>query len=91
MFFLVAYDIADPKRLRQVAKVTEAYGKRVQRSVFECTLSQGRLNSLLHEVKLLMERKQDKVQVYILCKDCRKRFERNGRGPLSSDPEVYVC
>ncbi len=37
--FLVAYDIADPKRLRRVIKVMKSYGTRLQYSVFLCDLS----------------------------------------------------
>ena len=91
MFFLIAYDIAQPKRLRRVAKLTEEYGTRVQRSVFECRLSQPQLNSLLREVKALIERKEDKVQVYHLCGQCTQRFGRHDQGQLTSDAEVYVC
>jgi CRISPR-associated endonuclease Cas2 len=34
MKFLIAYDVADDKRLRKVAKYFERYALRVQRSVF---------------------------------------------------------
>jgi CRISPR-associated protein Cas2 len=37
--YLIAYDIADPKRLRQVIKIMESYGERLQYSVFLCDLS----------------------------------------------------
>lgn len=37
--YLIAYDIAEPKRLRRVIKVMEAYGQRLQYSVFLCDLS----------------------------------------------------
>ena len=43
--FLVAYDVATDtaegrQRLRRVAQVCEAYGQRVQKSVFECQVGQ---------------------------------------------------
>lgn len=37
--YLIAYDIADPGRLRRVIKVMESYGQRLQYSVFLCDLS----------------------------------------------------
>lgn len=40
---LIAYDIADDRRLRRVAKVMEAYGQRLQYSVFLCDLSGAEL------------------------------------------------
>lgn len=36
---LIAYDIADPVRLRRVIKLMEGYGDRLQYSVFLCDLS----------------------------------------------------
>lgn len=37
--FLIAYDITEPRRLRRVIKIMEAYGTRLQYSVFLCDLS----------------------------------------------------
>jgi CRISPR-associated protein Cas2 len=37
--YLIAYDIADHRRLRRVIKVMESYGERLQYSVFLCDLS----------------------------------------------------
>ena len=53
--FLVTYDIADPKRLRQVFKTMRGYGDHLQYSVFRCELSDkekfemiGRLEDIIH-------------------------------------------
>ena len=45
MWVLVTYDVntgasAGRRRLRKVAKICEGYGSRVQKSVFECSLSE---------------------------------------------------
>ncbi|MCA9651735.1 MAG: CRISPR-associated endonuclease Cas2 [Myxococcales bacterium] len=37
--FIVAYDISDPQRLRQVHKTVRDFGTPLQLSVFACTLS----------------------------------------------------
>ena len=37
--WLIAYDIADPGRLRDVAQILEDHGRRLQQSVFLCNLS----------------------------------------------------
>lgn len=34
--YIVSYDIADPKRLRQVFKTRKAWGDHLKFSVFEC-------------------------------------------------------
>ncbi|SDH78752.1 CRISPR-associated endonuclease Cas2 [Roseospirillum parvum] len=41
--FIVAYDIADPKRWRRVFKVMNGYGEWLQLSLFQCRLSRKRL------------------------------------------------
>ena len=40
MLYLVAYDVCRPRRLRKVAKICEDFGIRVEKSVFECDLSE---------------------------------------------------
>lgn len=37
--YLIAYDICNDRRLRKVIKIMEAYGERLQYSVFLCDLS----------------------------------------------------
>lgn len=69
MDVLVAYDIADTdgagaSRLRHVAAVCQKYGKRVQKSVFECRLSPTRLARMLGEVQDAMDPNLDSVLVY---------------------------
>ncbi len=39
MLRIVAYDIVSASRLRRVARVCTDYGVRVEKSVFECRLS----------------------------------------------------
>jgi len=58
MNMIVAYDIADEKRLTRVAKVMMDYGVRVQKSIFEVDVSQKvfrELKSRLEEIILFEE------------------------------------
>lgn len=43
---IVSYDISDDKKRRQVVKILEQFGERVQYSVFECILHKAKLGSL---------------------------------------------
>lgn len=45
--YIVAYDIGDPKRWRQVFKTMQAYGDWVQLSVFQCRMSRQRHAELI--------------------------------------------
>jgi CRISPR-associated protein Cas2 len=77
--FLVAYDIANPKRLRKVARACEDFGLRKQFSVFFCRLSATdlvRLRSRLHEV---IDLDRDQVLFIPLCKRCADLIETLGR------------
>ncbi len=54
MYILITYDVdttssTGQKRLRQVAKVCQDYGQRVQNSVFECEVSEAQFVSLKAE------------------------------------------
>ena len=91
MLMLVAYDIANAKRLYRVAKVMEDYGVRFQKSVFECRLELDELTSLLSRVRDIIKKHEDKVQIYRLCKNCQDRFDRNGQGSLTTDVDILIC
>jgi CRISPR-associated protein Cas2 len=56
--YIVAYDIADPKRWRRVFKLMKGYGEWVQHSVFQCRLTSKQqaelialLDGLIHHTK----------------------------------------
>jgi len=59
--YLVSYDIADPKRLRKVARSLEGFGTRLQYSVFECPLDDLRLEKLKAELHPLLKHDEDQV------------------------------
>lgn len=71
MEVLVVYDVSteDPKgrrRLRQVAKICEGYGQRVQKSVFECTVDAPTLRRLIAELRDTIDPVQDRAGIYRL-------------------------
>ena len=59
--YIVSYDIADPKRLRLVAKICESFGSRVQFSVFECVLSDLQVEQLRAKFQTTLNHDQDQV------------------------------
>ncbi len=69
MDVLVTYDVetttrAGERRLREVAKLCEAHGVRVQYSVFECRLSETALLRFAHELSLVIDPGTDSVHLY---------------------------
>ena len=46
MLVLIVYDIPDNKRRTKLSKFLEGYGRRVQKSVFECFISLDEMRKL---------------------------------------------
>ena len=73
LWYLVTYDVRDPKRLRKVAKRLEGYGQRLQLSVFRCWLGNRERERLTFELKRLME-PEDGLLIAGLCARCTGRL-----------------
>ncbi len=61
--FIVAYDIADPKRWRSVFKTMHGYGDWVQLSVFQCRLTRVRHAELIADLDDLIHKADDHVVI----------------------------
>lgn len=62
---VVIYDIGDNKKRSKMSKLLCRYGYRVQRSAFECSITNRQLGDLCKEVDKLVEQ-QDLVRIYKL-------------------------
>lgn len=60
---IIAYDIRNPRRLRQVCKTMEEYGERLQYSVFVCDLSRAELTHARAAVERQMDLDEDSVVI----------------------------
>jgi len=89
-FYLLTYDIANPKRLAKVAKAMEAIGERVQDSVFEAYLDAGELEKLLKKVKKMMNEAEDSLRVYLLCGACKSKVRCLGQGKVTESPQTMI-
>lgn len=88
--YLVCYDIADPKRLRRVARACEDYGFRRQLSVFLCRVSATdfvRLRSRLYD---LIDLAEDQVLFIPVCPRCAAGIEAIGRPTEAADANDVV-
>ncbi|RMF29238.1 MAG: CRISPR-associated endonuclease Cas2 [Chloroflexi bacterium] len=74
MFVVVSYDIPDDRRRTRVMKVLKDFGAHVQYSVFECELSARDYQRLRERLSPLIDREEDSVRFYELCReDVRRR------------------
>lgn len=81
MFVLIAYDIRSDRKRRRVAETLEAYGRRVQRSVFECDLTRGQYEELLRKLEASYGNAvASNIRFYRLCVACMNKASLMGEG-----------
>jgi CRISPR-associated protein Cas2 len=86
----LCYDIADPGRLRRVAKAAEQAGLRVQKSVFECSLNADELLALRQRLASLTEPTEDRLLYQPLCPTCRAQIQWQGIQPAPEHAAYWV-
>lgn len=87
MLVVITYDVntettAGRKRLRQVAKICERYGIRVQNSVFEVEVDAAHLAVLKAELIKRINIEQDSVRIYRLSNSYEHKIETLGKTPI---------
>ena len=78
LWYLVAYDIRDPKRWKKAYQLLQGYGERVQLSVFRCWLSQRQREKLRWELEEILT-PEDSLLVAGLCRRCVERLVQCNR------------
>ncbi|HIQ36430.1 MAG TPA: CRISPR-associated endonuclease Cas2 [Desulfocapsa sulfexigens] len=85
--YILVYDISNNKERSKTSKVLEGFGKRVQESVFECSLTTG--------TKKRLEKKLERLDIksgFILCYRLNKSAKKSTFGnapPDISAPEPH--
>lgn len=89
-WFLVAYDVADDKRLRRVAKTLEGYGVRCQYSIFRCSMSDREAERLRWELAKIMAA-DDSLLLLRLCDACVERLRAANKPDVwPDDPPRWI-
>ncbi|WP_250459464.1 CRISPR-associated endonuclease Cas2 [Microbulbifer litoralis] len=83
MLVLVTYDVSvttaeGRKRLRNISKICQDYGVRVQNSVFECEVDPAQLTFLKNRLLETYDSDEDSLRFYSLGKRGRQRVEHFG-------------
>ncbi len=91
MLTLIAYDIAEPKRLHRVAKVCEDWGMRVQYSVFECRLEADAFERFWTDLLTVIDPKLDRLVAYKICSKCARDIHTAGVMVHNEQVVAYVC
>ncbi|MEW6616532.1 MAG: CRISPR-associated endonuclease Cas2 [Thermodesulfobacteriota bacterium] len=91
MNMIVAYDIADPKRLSKVAKIMLDYGVRVQKSIFEVALTGVVFAEMKERIEKIIVHDEDGVKYFPVCEKCAGTVEIIGQGEFTDpDHEYYI-
>ena len=86
---IVAYDIADPKRLYRIAKIMKDYGVRVQKSIFELNVTPQAFNNMKHRIEKTIVPEEDGVKYFTLCEKCAGTRETIGLGVFVDPDREY--
>ncbi len=89
--YLICYDVVNNRRRNQIAKFLEGYGLRVQKSVFECMLSDAQYEFMKQHLQKLLNRKEDQLRFYPLSAHCRQKVEILGIKPeFAVDANAFI-
>lgn len=84
MEILVTYDVSTEtpdgvRRLRRVATICLGFGQRVQKSVFECSLTTMQYETLEHRLLEAIDPDQDSLRIYRLLEPRGQYLKAYGR------------
>jgi len=88
--WMVAYDISDDGHRRRVDKILSGFGKRVQKSVFECQFGVDDLGKVRGWMRSFLGTSSDSVRYYPLCAYCQGRTLYLGKGEAPAPEEPYL-
>jgi len=87
---VIAYDISDDRRRARVSAVLQAYGDRVQRSVFVCTLETSVLQEVRSRVAEIINPETDSVYVFRQCGACWEAVGVHGQASVTDEPLYWA-
>lgn len=90
-FYVVTYDISDPKRLHKVYQCLLDFGFHRQLSVFECWLNPSSLVRLKNRLSKIINSETDQIIILPLCKKCQGGIEAIGQKRISVDSKIIIC
>jgi len=85
---LIIYDIVKDKRRNKINKFLEGYGKRIQKSAFECFLNEGMYKKVTDKLAKMIDEKEDLLRVYRFSHRCEIRCW--GSVGKSEDEQYWV-
>ncbi len=79
MRYVVAYDVASDARRLRLSRLMEGYGRRIQKSLFDCNLDAEQIAALTKAIAEVLNKKTDRCHVFRLCAECAQMTQRTGK------------
>ncbi|MDD3535988.1 MAG: CRISPR-associated endonuclease Cas2 [Candidatus Cloacimonetes bacterium] len=89
-FYLICFDIVKDRTRYRCAKQLLNYGKRVQKSVFECILNDAQFLELKRKLDQIIDQETDSLRYYILCKSCAENVLVTGIGYYTQFEDLII-
>jgi CRISPR-associated protein Cas2 len=77
---VISYDVVSDRKRARLAKFLRNLAERVQKSVFEGEVDEGRVETMKRGIEKIIDREEDSVRIYTLCARCRPATEIIGTG-----------
>lgn len=91
MFYLICYDVVKDKRRNMVAKLLEGYGLRVQKSVFECMLTDNQYVMVTRKLNKYLNADEDQLRFYPMSGHTRRKVVILGTQPEREiDDDAFI-
>lgn len=90
MLVLVIYDMPDNRRRQKLSKLLEGYGRRVQKSGFECFIKLDELPKLYQQVQRQVKPAEDNVRFYWIAADALPKVRTIGSELPQAPPTFYI-
>ena len=87
-WYLVAYDIADPSRLRRVHYQTKKEGLPVQKSVFLVKGTEPEVEAFFDRLEKIMDPRRDDLRAYPVARP--SEVWTSGPNPMALAPTLYL-
>ncbi len=88
--YVISYDISSDKIRYRVDKLLKSQGIRVQKSVFECDLTESELFKIQKEIRKLIDFETDSVIFYYLCLGCKAAIESFGNYNSYEQKDILI-
>ena len=88
MRYVLTYDVSEDNVRSKVAATLAAYGDRIQKSVFDCTLDDKELAAVVARVEQIIDADHDAFHAFLVCGSCQTAIVTIGQ---AHSPEPTLC